>query len=297
LVLASNKRGGAWKDPSNAFSEMYEKLPDNINLDKFDFEKIKDVDLKSTYAFTTNINVYETCAVQYKFFKELSFKPVRVGATVFGQLVHETIEDIHKCVLKKEIYKIDNDNIEQWFRLNYESISKKEHYYLQPQILEVALNQVKSYVKRKENEWHKIKEVEIPISVVKEDYILTGKIDLIQGDGNTFEILDFKSEKKPDMFKDRDKLNRSKKQLELYAHIVEERFGVKVSKMHIYYTSESEGNPYISFKYDKQVIDNTLNSIDKVIRKIESKDFSLKTSDIKVCKNCDMRFYCKKYKE
>ena len=33
----------------------------------------------SEYSFTSHINLFETCSLQYKFYKELGFAPVRQG--------------------------------------------------------------------------------------------------------------------------------------------------------------------------------------------------------------------------
>lgn len=102
------------------------------------------------------------------------------------------------------------------------------------------------------------------MSLVKDEYILSGSIDLIQGEGNTVEIVDFKSEKKLDVNnpKDREKLDRYRRQLEVYSHIVEERTGHTVSKMHLYYTSEESGNPYITLPKDTRSIERTIATFD-----------------------------------
>ena len=80
---------------------------------------MKAVNLKDTYSFTSHITVYETCALQYKFYKELEFMPVRAGAMIFGMLVHETIEDVHRAALRKEEATITADNVTKmvWFQL------------------------------------------------------------------------------------------------------------------------------------------------------------------------------------
>lgn len=44
------------------------------------------------------------------------------------------------------------------------------------------------------------------------------------------------------MHRDRDQVNQYQRQLELYAHLVEQRTGEKVSRMHLYYTGETEGH-------------------------------------------------------
>lgn len=54
--------------------EKYFKRPAFEPYDKtkyFDFKEIKDVNIKQTFSFTFHITVYETCALQYKFYKEL----------------------------------------------------------------------------------------------------------------------------------------------------------------------------------------------------------------------------------
>ena len=50
--------------------------------------------------------MFENCAEQYRFFKELEFAPIRESPMLFGTLVHQTIEDIHKTVLRGEGIKV-----------------------------------------------------------------------------------------------------------------------------------------------------------------------------------------------
>ena len=297
LVLTCREKTGRGAEPSKYFRNIYEKLPyyddDNIDFDEFNFKEVKSVNLKESYSFTSHIILYENCSLQYKFYKELGFTPVRVGATVFGTLVHETIEDIHRAAIKNEADKINSKNIEQWFTNNYNSLVKREHAYLAEPQKEAALKQVLVYAENQKNNWDKIKEAEVEVSLVKPDYILNGTVDLIEGKGNTVELVDFKSEKKPDLFKDRDKIEQYRKQLEVYAHIVQERTGYEISKLHLYYTGEINGVPRISFDKKKESIDNTIKEFDKVVCKIKSKDFSQKSKSNTLCQNCDMRFYCK----
>jgi len=63
----------------------------------------------------------------------------------------------------------------------------------------------------------------VPVSLVKDDYIIGGTIDLLVGENNTVQVVDFKSEKKLDVNdpKDRELLDRYRRQLAVYAHIVE----------------------------------------------------------------------------
>lgn len=285
------------RTPSKYFADLYKELPnvsDNrFDIREFEFKPIKNVNIKNTYSFTSHITVYETCALQYKFYKELDFMPVRSNAMLFGTLVHETIEDVHKTVLRHEEHKITEDNIRQWFNSNYVTLTKTEHSYLAEPQKEAALKQVLRYVDRQNGDWSRIQEAEVDVSLVKPDYIIEGKIDLIRGDKDTVEIVDFKSEKKPDLEKMRAKLEQYRRQLHIYAHIVEERTGKKVSKMHLYYTGENDGVPTITYTYTKNAVEGTIAAFDETVHKIMSKDFNHCANDSKVCKECDFRFYCK----
>lgn len=294
LILTCNEDN---RTPSNYFKEIYQELQSAespaFDVSEFDFKEIKDVNIKQTFSFTSHITVYETCALQYKFYKELEFAPVRENAMLFGTLVHETIEDVHRAVLRKEEQTITKEKVTQWFEANYVSLSKTEHTYLaEPQKM-AALKQVLRYVERQNGDWSAIQQAEVDVSLVKPDYIIEGKIDLIRGENDTIEIIDFKSEKKPDMVRMAQRLEQYRRQLHIYAHLIEERTGQKVSKMHLYYTGEENGVPTITFPYTKSAVEGTMAVFDDTVHKIMRKDFQHCANDAKICKNCDFRYYCK----
>lgn len=211
------------------------------------------------------------CPTQYKYFKELGFEEVRIGSTLFGTIVHETIEDVHKAVLRKEIDTVNDDNINKWFEINYKTASKLNNYYLSEAQQKAALEQVKSYVDRASKKWEAISNAEMPITLSQKDYIITGKVDLVTNNRGQYEILDFKTEKKPLINKETEKVDRVRRQLEVYAYLMEQRYGIKVSGMRVYYTSEKDVNPYLSFKKDEKHIKETIDTFDKIVKQIEKK--------------------------
>jgi len=296
LVLTCNETGGRQASPSMYFTEVYDELLDAekppFDIGEFDFKTIKDVNIKETFSFTSHITVYETCSLQYKFFKELEFAPVRANAMVFGMLVHQTIEDVHRAALRKEEHLITAENVDKWLDTNYAAISQAERTYLAEPQRNAALKQVQRYVERQAGQWHLIQQAEVDVSLVKPDYIIEGKIDLIKGADGTVELVDFKSEKKPDIFKDKERLERYRRQLQVYAHLVEERTGEKVSQMHLYYTGEESGVPTITYPYSKTAIDATVQAFDDTVRQIFNKDYSKKAKDHRTCENCDFHYYC-----
>jgi len=299
LVLAGHEqRSGSWQTPSKYFAKYFDSVlswrDPTFRINDLPLEKIKEVNIKREYSFTSHITVFENCAEQYRFFKALEYAPVRTSPILFGTLVHQTIEDIHKTVLRGGGNGLSEDQVVAWFDTNYAWLTKRERVYLAPVIKRVALEHVLRYYRRYQGNWSHIRDAEVDVSLVKDDYILTGKVDLIAGRDGTVELIDFKSEKKIDVndLRDRGKLERYKRQLDVYAHIVEQRTGFEVSKTHLYYTSEEAGNPYITFPADKLATGQTVSAFDQVVRRIEVKDFKISERPIKICRECDMRFYC-----
>lgn len=294
LVLAAQEKQGRGKSPSKYFERLFYEVPNwrDVDLSALTYESVKQINLKREYSFTSDITVFENCAEQYRFFKELEFAAIRESPMLFGTLVHQTIEDIHKTVLRGEEGSITLDSIKSWFAVNYAVLSKKERVYLAPSSQQAALLHVLRYYERENGNWDRIREAEVEISLVKDRYILKGSVDLIRGEHDTVEIIDFKSEKKPDMEKDRDRLRRYQSQLEVYAHLVEERTGHKVSRMHLYYTGEDSANPYVSFSKDDRAIGKTIARFDDIVARIERQDYGITSRPAKLCQNCDMRAYC-----
>ena len=89
-------------------------------------------------------------------------------------------------------------------------------------------------------------------------------------------------------------MKRYKRQLEVYAHLIEEKIGKKVSKMHLYYTGDDTGEPTVTFNKSQESIDATIKEFDKVVEKIQGHEFLTEAGNKKSCLNCDMRYYCKK---
>jgi DNA helicase-2/ATP-dependent DNA helicase PcrA len=293
-------RNGGLKIPRKEFQPVYNGLPhwrsSAFDLSRLDFEELKEPNIKHQYSFTSHVLLYENCPLQYKFFKELQFATVRQSGPMAGTLIHQTIEDMHKAVIRGEEHLVTEDQVEEWFESNYRSLSRSERTYLAPGQLNALLVQVLRYKTRQEHDWAAIRAAEVDVSLIKEGYILQGTIDLIRGAGGTVEIVDFKSGKKPDLNSahDREILDRYRRQLEVYAHLIEEREGHTVSRMHLYYTSEKDGLPTISYDRAGADLHKTIGVFDQVVTKIENRDYDMaktvKTE--KLCSNCDMRFHC-----
>ncbi len=297
LILTTPIRArGAWPMPGTMFKKAFNDLEDyydhHYSFEEFDFKPVKASDLKQSYAFTSDISKYERCSIEYKMFRELGFSEIRVGSTLFGSLVHQTIEDIHDAILRDEVVSIPS-NLETWFNNNYQSLVLSEHSYLAPSSRNAALKQVKNYFENSEDLWKNIRKAEVQLSYPMKDFILNGQVDMIKGKGDTVEIVDFKTGNKPEPGDEL--LINYEKQLQVYARLVEDKENVTVSKLKLYYPSAYE-NPIIEFEKDNQQIDKMIEEFTDVVHKIEKKEFSQRTTNYSVCRECDMRFYCNRIK-
>lgn len=302
LALTCRLQEGRGKSPSKYFEKLFHPLPSwrdpAFDVTQLQLEPLKPTNLKHEYSFTSHILLYENCPLQYKFYKELEFTEVRTGGVLGGSLLHQTIEDIHKAVLRGEEHSLTDEQITHWFDTNYYLLSKAQRAYLHAGQQKALLQQVLRYRDRNTDKWHRIKAAEVDVSLVKDEYILKGAIDLIEGENGTVEIIDFKSGDKPDVNSTaphtRKQLEQYRRQLEIYAHLVHERTGQEVSKMHLYYPKVEAGIPTITFPFKADTISQTIAVFDEVVRNIESKNFDIgqtqKTE--KLCGGCDMRFHC-----
>lgn len=299
LVLTGAPGGRGHSVFSTPFVALAANVPEwtdqKFKSKNLQLKTVRAAKVKKDYAFTTDITAYERCPTQYMAFSHLGFAAERVASTMFGSLVHQTIEDVHKAFKRDET--ITDEKIEAWFNANYESLILSLKAYLDPKRKQDALRQVKTYYQRSKSKFSQIVEAEFDVSVVQKDYILHGVIDLLRGDGDSVEIVDFKTDKIPNMKDPEDKarVENYRRQLETYAQIVEKKYGKKVSQLHLYYTRAKRGEePKVTFPYDSAHAKQTLKQIDAVVAAIEAHKFS--NAKVKKCQSlcgdCDMRFYC-----
>lgn len=289
LVLATKKTD------SKYFGEYLRQLPDvSTFADTVVFADVKIISFKHIYSFTSHISVYDGCPIQYKYYKEYGFAQNSMFHTSVGSLVHATLEDMNRCVIAGQQDRVSEETIEDWFDFNYQSMQEQTGYYLTDEQRENALQQVLRYYHHRKDELGKVWRAEEEINLVLPDYILQGVIDLIEGQGDTVEIVDYKTGPKPDIEGHPERVEHYRKQLEIYAYLVEKRYGKKVSRMHLYYTNCRNDNPLVTFAYSISAIDSTIDELSETIRNIENKQFDGSVTNSYACTFCDMRYVCGK---
>lgn len=245
---------------------------------------------KKSYSLS-QVNIYETCPQQYLFYKEYDFQPSRSSQVFFGSLVHHTIEDVHRAKLEKRIFT--EEDIESWFEKNYKALVFAGLRPISKTLKELALKQVLNYYSNNKGLLERVKETEVEVTYEKEHYIIVGKIDLLMADEGTLDILDFKTQKKPDSGSQI--IKNYFKQLCLYAYIIKERYKRPVDRMYIYWTSEEKRkDALMELRYCESDVEEAVRYFDLLVRKVMEKDFVVREQPDteRVCKECDFRFYC-----
>jgi DNA helicase-2/ATP-dependent DNA helicase PcrA len=248
--------------------------------------------IKKTFSFTNHLKVYETCPRQYQFFREYEFAPSRSAEIFFGALVHQTIEDIHRWVLEgRPLPEIEAD-IPGMFGANFRNLINAGYRPISDTQRDLAYQQIMNYFTQNQERMHEVIETEVDVSLEKEHYILSGRIDLLMGQDQRLELLDFKAQPRPsngDM-----RVAGYHRQLLIYAHILEQRYGKRPDRMALYWTGEPQREKALMiFPYQPEKVAQAGVYFDQVVSKILACDFVVsQLPERKVCSECDFRRYC-----
>jgi len=285
------------KKPNSLFTSIWQDLPQcsstySILLNIKGFPTKSWAIAKRRYSYTGHIQIYETCPRQYQFFREYKFIPSRAANTFFGHLVHQTIEMIHRIVIDGQFAILTESKLRELFERTYFFLSRTNMPSIDANEKEKAFIQVMNYFLQNQSEMQRVIKTEEKISVVKDGYILTGKIDLLMQVNGGLEILDFKTSKRPDS--DSELVENYERQLYMYAHALEQRDGIRPERLLLYWTEEpSKEDALMVFPYRPKIVEKVVFQFDAVVNKINVKDFCVAVPPGReVCKACDIRNLC-----
>jgi len=285
--------------PKDYFLNVWETLLEWPKVDKEAIKRIKvssseRPEIKREFGLTTHINVYDTCPRQYQMYKEYEFSAARAAQIFFGTIVHQTIEDIHRHILENGKENIDKVPVEEYFERNYQTLMRRGIHSLGKTHKQEAFHHILNYFKNNQEQLKRVIETEVPIAVEKDTYYLSGKIDLLLGEDGKLEVLDFKSQRRPEDDND-PRFGSCKKQLSVYAHALDVKHGTKPERLYVYWTGEENKNKALmEFGITDQDIDEAGRHFDEVVEKINKKDFTIKTKPPqRICLECDFRHNCK----
>ena len=287
----------AQDQPKGHFASIWQGLPQwpyvpKESLVAQSFEPHERMPVKKTYSFTGDLKVYETCPRQYQFFREYDFTPSRSAEMYFGLLVHQTIEDIHRFALDGQLDTLNEERIQGLFERTFRFLHLSGRRPIGEKAKELAFTQVINYFQQNQEAMNRIVETEVDVSLEKDGYILTGKVDLLLGGDGKLELLDFKTSPRPT--NSSELVSAYERQLCTYAHILEQRHGKHVDRLLLYWTAEEQKEQALMvLPYRPESVEKAGRHFDQTVNQIQTGQFTVKVPpEAKICRECDLRMLC-----
>lgn len=209
-------------------SKFSESFPRSSALKSLDFTRSEEKKEKPILAYTTDIEVFKTCSLKYRFVRKLDFRALKTKALSFGTNTHKLAE----------YYSLEPNDREGLKKF----IEKNQEYKIP----------LENFIKREFD----IKTVEINYKLDRNFYILQGKVDLSLADGS---IIDIKTGKYNE-----DILSTYKGQLMTYRWLILGNHH-KLNKMYLYFIEEDKLIEIAPTDFDINEIDKIARMIDRNI--------------------------------
>ena len=129
-------------------------------------------------------------------------------------------------------------------------------------------------------------------AIMKGDYILTGKIDVVLERNGKREIWDLKTSSP--LVLDSISQENYERQLYMYAHALEQRDDIVPERLVLYWTGEPDReHARMAFLYQPEKAEAAVKQFETVVNDIKAKKFTVVTPPhSNICKKCDLRSRC-----
>ena len=288
----------AHQQPKEHFATIWQGLPqwpytDKEQLATQHFELRERAQVKKSYSFTGDLRIYETCPRQYQFFRAYDFTPSRSAVIFFGLLVHQAIEEVHRVALDGKLDTLNKQRIRELFDRTFQFLCLSDVRPIGGTAKEAAFRQVLNYYRQNQEEMSRVIDTEVDVSLEKDNYILTGKIDLLSGKDGKLELLDFKTSPRP--VNSPTLIAEYERQLCTYAHILEQRHNKRVDRLLLYWTSEEKKeNALMTIPYQPERVEEAGKRFDETVNLIQAEQFAVTTPpEASICGECDLRVLCR----
>jgi len=292
----------AKRQPDRSFTALWQNTPalEYLNESLLDLPALgksnTDITPKPRYGFTTHIQTYQTCPRRYQFFHEQRFAPSRRSDAFFGQLVHQTIELVHRFVLDGELDLLDEQRLQALFARIYTFWRRTHKRSLTETEQEQAFHHVYNYVLHNQRKMKALRDAEYPVQITHTDYVLNGKIDVLLQTAEGLEVLDFKTQARLERTSPR--FLAYQQQLYLYAYALSKNLQSYPQRLSLYWTAEEQlEDALMDIPCNQAVVEQAVDSVHEIIMQIQQQQFAVKVPpDASICQTCDVRRLCKKEK-
>ena len=242
--------------------------------------------MKPVFGFTSHISAYERCPLQMKYQKMLGFVPARNEQLWMGNVVHNTIKDIHDHVLKKKPGVLDEKLVRHYYDQNKASLMRSgikpppKRPAEKKSVEDVAVESIQRYVNENKSKIQHCLWAEKEILVDEKDFTLTGVIDLlIHDETGKVELVDFKAGRRKNNEEYRPGYQD---QIRLYCEQVKPKVGKYPDEAYLYWITEPDEKHVVDHvDIDPKQLGSTKTRVQSIARKIIKKDFP------KLAKRCE----------
>ena len=240
----------------------------------------KGVDLK--YISHSQIDVFKTCPLKYKYRYILSVPTKPHHALTFGQTIHETLRDFH--LFEKKGKAADLDTLLYLYKSHFQIEGYQSAKHRQKRKKEGKKFLEKYFKVYKQKFLGVPKYLEQSFRLRIGNLPLIGKIDRIDQTSQGFELIDYKT----GALKDQAKVDKDA-QLTLYAMASKEVFGIEPERLSLYFI---EANEKITTSRTKEQMEAKKEEIIKTIEGIKKSDFPARPNYPFPCGYCEYSQIC-----
>jgi len=291
LVLTAPKR------PSTALAALWQKLPvwQQADLQHMPNSEPLDESFKPLprYGLTSHIQVYNTCPRQYHYFRTYNFTPGSTKERFFGQLVHHTLEHIHRIARDGRHSLLNEETIERVFERKFQALVQSHQSSIDTYQKADALQQVLRYFQQNQEILHNVLDAEVPIQINRGNYVLTGKIDLLVKINHDLTLIDFKTH--TSATNSSSLLEHYQQQVHFYANALELAGYHRPKRLFLYWTAEEhQENALMEVSYTTEKVTAMSRAIEETVSNIENQKFHVwKPPATEICQRCDLRHLCR----
>lgn len=232
----------------------------------------------------TDIKVYDSCPLQYRFKKILKV-PEKAGPQMFlGDAIHRTLQEAMQkktAGITLDIETLKADFTEKWNKFSHSDIAWMES------LKTAGLKMLDTFVEHERTLSTRVLALERPFKIERDNFILSGRIDRVDtDDSGELYIIDYKTGKigMPDSSYE----SKKDDQLIIYAMVCPELFGKLPAQVSFYYLSEGK---LASHVVSQKEIDKLQEKISEIADKIAAEDFAA-TPNKFTCGYCSYRSIC-----
>lgn len=243
---------------------------DNIEAESFE-ESVE----QESYSYTGDIASYELCPLRYFFLKKLGFPSLEKENFLFGTIVHRCLERFHRNLGKDLDWK-------KLVQTEIQRVEKRSKYSLAEGEEEKIQKILEDYEQRQKHLFEEVLEVEGKEYSQQGHRILYGEIDLLASFQHKWKLIDFKTGKEKEEYKE---------QLLWYASLLRKYKKLEELQLSLYYILEQrEENIEIAAEEEEKLSQK----IENILEKMENKDFKKREYSKEICDFCEFSLFCER---